>query len=357
MFDLNTFYTLKTPAGTISDSGIVAIQQYIRMQRFTDDLWTAKNPDSSYTGSLLPALPDDWHWQWTVKGRGDYVGTFPKRISKYFYKKYEIKCPAEFLQQIGNIARQHSDDESSYLFDFTAEFNWQDGDYGDSGSCFWGGRSGAREMLAENGALAIRFYHPDKTGKARAWLFKQREGQYIIFNGYGFKSDSTLTITRVFSQFTGLSYRKVYVQNHGTDNGTLWINSGRGYMIASPDKLPDSKIEIELNWHDVNGETCNECEDSISEDDTYHDPDGVQYCRDCFYDVCDTCYDCSETAWRDDMSYVESGGYDICESCYDRNYTRCEGCDEIFHNDDIQNIKDVYCCTECAKHKPPAGLK
>ena len=31
----------------------------------------------------LPDLPPDWDWQWKVNGKGEYVGTFPKRVAKY----------------------------------------------------------------------------------------------------------------------------------------------------------------------------------------------------------------------------------------------------------------------------------
>src|SRR6185295_6706860 len=97
--------TINTPAGTISYTGMAAISNYIANQTLQSDPWKALNPTNQLY--YLPALPEDWDWVWVV-AKGDYAGTMPKRIAKYFYKSRGLKSPPSFLQEIGNLARRHS---------------------------------------------------------------------------------------------------------------------------------------------------------------------------------------------------------------------------------------------------------
>lgn len=342
MFELNKRYTHKAPKGTISETGIQLIKTYITSQNLTDEHWQAKNPDS--TRRYLTPLPEDWIWQWVVTGRGEYVGTFPKRVSKYYYQTLNIKSPNEFLQGLGNIARQHSEDNAIYHFDFVDRFDWRAGDFGDRGSCYWGGNSEARDVMHYEGALAIRFYVNDKS-YGRAWLAQLRDNRFIIFNGYGY---TTLQIARVFAEFIGLSYKKIGLENHGNDSGLVWINSGIGYLIGDADKIANIS-EYDLEWGD--GIRCYDCGDTANGD--YTNPDGDIYCADCFYEQCDYCHDCGDVAWRDNMYYIESLEHDVCNYCYGRNYGYCNGCEQDYRNSDlttvpaINNIPLNHFCRDC----------
>ena len=55
----------------------------------------------------LPSLPNDWSWDWVVQ-KGQYAGTLPKRVNKFYRKEHGIKVTTEILSQIGNIANQHT---------------------------------------------------------------------------------------------------------------------------------------------------------------------------------------------------------------------------------------------------------
>lgn len=338
-YDLNKRYLVKAPKGAISERGVTAIQQFIKLQNLKNDEWQAKNPDLE--SRWLTVLPDDWSWLWLVTGRGEYVGTFPKRVSKYYYQTNGIKCPNSFLQELGNIARRHSEDELSYEFDFTDTFNWNDGDFADSRSCFWGGRSEAREWLTDSGALAIRFYEGDK-GKARAWLMPIEDNRFVIFNGYGL---TTLAIARIFATFIGLSYKKISLDNQGVTDGTLWINDGKGYLVGAADAI--ATIYAYDFYIGESEMTCDECGNVTNEDDAYYTPDGLPLCDTCFYDICDYCHDCGETHWRDDMTYVESSDRDVCERCLDRRYSWCDACEQYHHEASVTYVDDTCYCEDC----------
>ena len=229
---LDTRFTLTMPLGTISDTGRELILVLINSQRIREGVWKELNPETQY--NYLSPLPSDWDWVWLVTEKVSYVGTFAKRVSKFYHKTLSLKCPPEFIQEIGNISRAHSSDAVTYDFEFVNRIDWQDGDFGDEGSCWWGDYEEARPLLLENGGLAIRFYR-ETVGLGRAWIVPRGE-TFIVFNGYGFASDSTLIIARVMAQFLGLSYSRISLMNH---NNRMYINNDAGYIIGPHHLIKD----------------------------------------------------------------------------------------------------------------------
>jgi hypothetical protein len=360
-FELYTRYTLTMPVGTISESGRLLIAALIRVQRIREGVWLEKNPENGFYG--LNSLPDDWVWQWVLTGKGEYVGTFPKRVAKYYKTSQQLKCPPEFLTELGNIARAHTADNLSYQFEFVNEIDWEDGDYGDSGSCWWGQYADARETLTSNGGLAIRFYSDDDDGIGRAWIVPHN-GLFYLFNGYGFTGDSTLIIARVMATHLGLSYKKVYLSNNDESYSTMYINSGAGYAIGSPDAI-EPIVRHDFGFTIV-GNHCESCGENI-DDYSYTGADDNEYCESCFDERFSTCENCSETHWRDNLTYVEDEG-DYCESCHSELFTSCDGCNRDYSDDDVTFVEGhgAYCescrdkrfelCEECNEYKETGTL-
>jgi hypothetical protein len=334
---LYTRYTLDVPKGTISNGGIALILNLLESQNLKSEEWIKLNPDS--TRLYIPDLPNDWSWEWTITGKGEYAGTFPKRVSKYYWQNHKLKCPQGLIQELGNIARQHSTGNNHFEFEFVDRFNWKSGDFGDKGSCYFGTHSTARDILQENDALAIRFYEGEK-GYARAWIARLTENRYILFNGYGMPSNPTLTIARVFATWLGLNYKKIGLQNHGDTSGMLYINSGIGYLIGTPEQTADIE-EYDLKYGCEACHECYSCERKITENEMYHAPNGENYCADCYYEVWSDCEHCGETHYREDMSYIDGTG-EVCERCIDRHYSYCGRCYEYYANDEIIVIEGEY---------------
>src|SRR5690242_18500461 len=106
-FQLRTQYTITLPAGEISSAGVRAVMDCINAVNFnTSDTWRDLNPE--WNRPYLPDLAVGWQWTWVVQ-KGEFAGTLPKRIRNYYFKTHKIKCPDSFIEQIGNIARQHTD--------------------------------------------------------------------------------------------------------------------------------------------------------------------------------------------------------------------------------------------------------
>ena len=344
MIPLNQKIEFSLPDGTISDEGIRLIVQYIQTREVFSEEWKNLNPDT--TLNYLPPLPDNWVWEWLVRGKGEYVGTFPKRASKYYWQEHKLKCPTSFVQELGNRAKQHSSEHKAYTFDFVSQFNWGAGDFGDAHSCFWTDRKAARKTLAENEGLAIRFFEGDK-GYARAWIMPIGDNRYVLFNGYGHAGNPTLICARVMATWLGLGYKRIGLSNYGSTGGTMFINGQIGYVIGTAEQTGEiDEYDLQLDCEDCI--TCENCEDDISEDDTYFAPNGETYCRDCFYDIYDYCAHCDETYYRDDMSYVDGVG-DVCERCLDRRYSYCERCGEYHAHEDVIEVEGETYCDHCAE--------
>jgi hypothetical protein len=351
MFQLHTRYTYTMPQGTISDEGIRLIKRFLDAENLSVDDWKTLNPDS--IRSYLPALPHDWQWSWLVAGKGEYVGTFPKRVSKFYWQESKIKSPQRFLSELGNLARQHSSEQITFSFDFTDSIDWEDGDFGDENSCYWSDHAPARGMLEENNALAIRFYESNESDKGigRAWIAQLSNKRYIAFNGYGIQGDATLKIAQIMATWLGLGYKKIELSNYGQTGGMLWINGTHGYLIGT------SEQTAAMDSHDLQFDcdecySCNNCGDSLTEDEGYSTPSGETYCQSCFYNNYDYCAHCDETYSRDDMSYVENVG-DVCDYCRNRRYDYCDRCSEYRVKSDFTKIKDELYCTHCQPEDAP----
>ena len=341
MFELGKRYKVHMPLGTITERGIQEIGRFIELQRLDTGDWKERNPDT--TIRYLNPLPENWDYQWVLTGRGEYVGTFPKRVSKYYWQAYQLRCPNSFVAELGQIARRNSSDESQYVIDFTDKLDWKAGAFGDRNSCLWGSNQLGREIMQDNEVHAVRFYHANGDGYGRAWLYKRREDLWILWNGYGVKGE-TIAIARVLAQFWGVSYKKINLSNNGKSGGQVYINGGKGYVLGQADKLTDFvSYDFDFNVPHV----CESCDNELGQEESYTAPNGDMYCLDCFYDVCEYCVHCGDVNWRDDMYYTEPHMEMVCEHCLDRHYTRCDVCEHYYRDSAIHSHKKGNFCEGC----------
>ena len=325
-------HTIKIPGNGIAQPGIDAIRVCL-------------------TAWGLPRLPAEWCWQWRVAGKGEYVGALPKRIGKFYYQRFGEKLTPDQLTIIGNVGSQHCDKTETYAFDFVDRIEWDRGDFGDAGSCFWSCHASAKEMITDNGGGAVRFYDSVDGGIARAWIVPRDNGCLLVFNGYGME---TLPITRVLAAHFGHAYyRRVSLLNNGASDNTLWVNGGVGYLIGPQDVV--TKIDsIDLFWEEPEGCRCEHCGDGIDVDDHYHSPDGDDYCETCYHDRVFYCECCNENCWMDDAQTDPSGDL-ICDTCYSKSVRHCEHCDSSIWDSDAKEDPDGKAiCDSCYSDKVEA---
>lgn len=351
--ELHHRYTFTTPQGAISTSGIDEILRLINRQEANTGEWLRLNP--AWGRFYLPTLPDDWNYSWLTSA-GEYRGKFTTRMSQFYFKRLGIKCPADFVNQIGNLARAHSTESETYEFEFVDSFDWQDGDYGDGGSCMWGGYAGGRLMLKENNALAMLFYGGRwGGGLGRAFLAPIENDTHIVFNGYGFPGDSTLRIARVFAQFRNQPYKQLDLDNQGTSGGQLWINSGRGFAVGTWAFI-SQLADYDLDWPEIYAYTCHSCGVIIDEDSYYHGADDMDYCESCFEELFTSCDRCGESQYRDETHETNDGQW-LCRWCLEHHYLECVQCGERFPANAIVQIGYAVFCRDCATERKEEQAK
>lgn len=309
-----------TDQKTIADPAVRAIMELLNQQMDHD--WMNGH-------RFLPALSQEFEFVWVTR-----KGKLTTRLAHYFYENFRIKLPKTLLAEIGNIARQHAETGNTYHFEFTDTFDWEDGDFGDGGSCYWGSHEAAREMLVINNALAICFYNEAGDGIGRAWLYDNND-YWIIWNGYGFAGNSTLTIARVFASFIGMSFKKIGLSNRGVIGGMLYINGGIGYAIGSESAIANV-THYDFWWDGL--EVCYECGATLDEDDTYRGANDEIYCDHCFYNHFDTCSRCGETDWAENFTRTADDEY-VCEDCLAHRYEHCERCDTYYRSETCPNCR------------------
>lgn len=111
---------------------------------------------------------------------------------------------------------------------------------------------------------------------------------------------------------------------------------------------------------------CDECLEYVPADE-FEEVDGQYICADCLEDDDKffKCSDCGE--WHRKNGFIENwietfSGDLICTVCYDDHYERCDGCDEIFPLDDLDDEEDdwgdtIYYCADCMRSRKKRNIK
>ena len=220
----------------------------------------------NYLGSQGLPRVDHTTSKW-IETKGKYRGKLPNRLGALFKKEHDIKLTPEQRTVIGNLAKMHMVPDEKYVFDFTDKFDWDSGDFGDRGSCFWGENNLARKVMMEQDVIAIRFYNVLDYGKARAWLYLLDDKVWILFNAYG--ALTTQAIARIFAKhltqdtdeqwdYCGLKWLTV----SGDDEGLVYINA-YPQVIFMEDSIPPENVDLKFPvFH-----CCNDCGEWMHEDE------------------------------------------------------------------------------------------
>lgn len=265
--------TLTLPKGIISDAGIAAIQEAVvehmptahafrdAAERYyalnssllgpegrttRDAYFEASEAHSAVQRTVAKAVESVGH-EWQGK-RGNY----PKRLSSALYK-LGIKLEPATISEVGNLARQYSDDTSEYHIEFTRDLNQSAAYFYHEVSCWWQSYANSRCALKNWGGLAMRTFaeadsdQDDPSG--RVFIFPLNEDfeptqnaetahAYMVFNAYG--ALGGYSSARIVAHLAGKTYRKVRFDLE-IDNG--YVNSNAGYLVCDAGTIgnaPDS---------------------------------------------------------------------------------------------------------------------
>lgn len=229
--------TVTLPAGTLDDTGVRRVQDYLRSLSLFD------------VADLVPSLGLSWQ----TKG-----GNYPKRLSRAAYNTLGTALSAEVLSTVGTMAREHSSASADYRLSVTRDLNQSAEAFGHSDSCWWGSYSSSRCALKTNGGLGLRTFDADGSVTGRAWVlplkrcgvsltptFSTDADAFIVFNGYG--DLSGYTPARLLAHMTGMTYRKV-----SFTCSPMFVNNDAGYLVA-PEELAktftDGALHLSTDAH------------------------------------------------------------------------------------------------------------
>lgn len=296
---LNTKYEITVDPNEISACGILGIYEFVEDEG-------------------LPLLPLSFSMKEWILQTGEFRGKLPNRLGALLKKEWGIKLTSEQRTAIGNIARMYTLPNTEYTFDFVDSFNWEDGDFGDSGSCFWGDNYLARNVLEEEGALAIRFYDESLAdyngvcpGSGRAWIYQLDRETWVLFNAYGVE---TRPAARVLTTYLTQSTDKQWeckdlgdLMVSGQRAGLVYLNDNPQVIFVSGSGPPD---EVDLDW--ARYVECDSCEMWTLEEDLY-DVSDERLCYSCSEQYTE-CYRCGEMFFLGGMYLLEEKIY--CPDCY-----------------------------------------
>lgn len=210
--------------------------------------------DGGYVRSAAGAV-NEMDPRWQMKS-----GNFTKRLQSLVYKNYKVKLPPEIVSEVGNIATQHTAQAGSVDIEITRNLNRPAREFGNAGSCWWGGYSSSRCALKSNGGFGLRSFDKDGNVKGRCWVlplkfnketkkFKQtfntmEADAFFAFNGYG--DLAGYEPARLLAHMQGVTYKKIGFRP--TDEG-WYINNGSGFLIAPEDMMDMETVEIPVRHH------------------------------------------------------------------------------------------------------------
>lgn len=314
-------------------------------------------------------------------------GSLVKRIAKYMYKRWKVVLSDEQKTRIGNMVTRYSLPTDQVVFVIQSHIDWDAGDFNDDGSCYWGDRSAARNVIEDHG-FAVKFFDKRIVDKAtergwdcledlsyrntkhfivgRAWLMPCNEGRnLVLFNAYGIDWHQA---GAVIGETLKFHYYPVSPRNMDKTGQLLFINSGGMLFTTNAKTLSwlidhdylekrryELTVDFNIDMSDYAEDFCSACGDPLWEFNRFLvEPSGDPYCEACYQEL-NSCNECGATF---DMLYtinVEgdfSTTADVCENCLDDRYMPCEICGDMYrHIPYYLRAPSVFICQSCREHR------
>lgn len=275
-------------------------------------------------------------------------GKLLKRFSKYIKKNYDIQLSNELMGKIGDILQRFVQNQANEFFiDFTDTFDWRNGQFGKSGSCWWGTYSESLPTFENGGGWVIRFYNSENqcndNGIGRTWLYPEN-GYLIGFNSYGVgRPQVSKVIKALFAEYgIELHYKRIEVENNYSDT-IPYINGGTGFVLGEDvTDIESWDLNMEVEDDDEHF-TCEGCGLRYHTDDSNYVNDYL-WCNDCYNDRFAYCQKCGEDYDNDYVHEVNHRYSYMCEDCLsDCGFYKCEDCGEYSDNVNETDECNLYC--------------
>ena len=189
------------------------------------------------------------------KKDGDFRGTFPKRVQQWFLKTHDVQFSdkSNIINDLLGKLNKNMVTEPLYAM-FEKKIEWTAGDFGDSGSCYWGCNAITRYFLSNwNCFRAFKFYtrhaKSTKEGFENNNQFKGKQWYWqdgYIYKGFGrvltavdFPSQDMFLMWNAYPAGDLVHiYQQAFLEGIGQDNPDLrkklkskqvaFVNQGQG---------------------------------------------------------------------------------------------------------------------------------
>ena len=280
-------------------------------------------------------------------------GRLMKRFAKHYKETNGEKLPDKVAGIIGDrlqyFVTNQAEINNVFYVDFTDAFDWEDGQFGKAGSCYWGQYKDSIPVLQDNGAFCIRFYSSmdDENGIGRTWVYP-KDGLLMCFNSYGVERPSTSKVIKAVFNKHGvfLHYKAVEIFNSHSDT-IPYINSGTGFVLYPEGMELQPSYDLDMEYEDEDLTTCEGCGNRFDMDHEGAVIDDYCYCDSCVQDRFSCCDKCGEYHENDDVHEIRGlrqYSY-VCSSCADNlGVLMCEDCGEYSVDYSItEDTSEVFC--------------
>lgn len=214
---------------------------------------------------------------------------------------------------------------------------WNDGDFGKSGSCFWGSFKGSVPTIERDNNMYALLSYDTESGEddGRVWVSIHPSGKALrLFNFYGSLGSPELCEGLIKSHMGfGSNWKRSAYDIYNSLGELPYINGG-GLCLFDSDTLADTSDlgDVMLKQYLRH---CDLCDDAMTSDQSYTIADGRCICEDCFTYACFYCEYCSEYHISDEVEcdkvLVPSFNGRLreafwCETCIEYNAIFCQEC-------------------------------
>jgi hypothetical protein len=226
--------------------------------------------------------------------------TLPNRISKFIYDRTGlsfptsgrfngIKYPDNFFSLYSNYLKNFYIDNLNLFILIDKNFDWSDGDFGDTNSCIFNEEGCNRHQLPiiKSSCMAIKIYNMvgdiPGSGIGRALLAHDSEGNLLLFNGYGQQplngTSRDNSVISIISRLLASHYHLEITKSGINSDGRIFINMSTGFVL-SKDKTNSDYIRYIFRYPvSLPGFNCHYCNKDVGEEP--HIIRGHNFCSAC----------------------------------------------------------------------------
>ena len=225
------------------------------------------------------------------------------------------------------------------------------------GSCMTGGCASYVGLYVDNPTRFSQLIIEQNGDSARAMVFHLDSGDTMLGRVYA-------TCEYLKGQIRDYAEQQGWLPNGSngaisgldyTDGEIPYMDSLKEYRIEDGlltigNSLPHSQGVLDSQNGELETRTpCQNCNQSVDEDNSYSNDDGETFCESCYYEIYSYCEKCDHTVCRDDIRCID-GDTSWCDSCANHYANKCENCGDYFT--DTVTIDDNEYCPNCAESYP-----